>query len=214
MSPNLYVRLWVMMFIQYFFWGAWYVSAYPYLNTKIGFDALDLANTYSMAPLAAMISPFFIGMIADRFFATEKVLGVLHLLGGALLFVAGDYTLGDKSFLFTFESGENPTAWMFNGLLLAHFLCFMPTLGLSNTLCFHKMDNPEQQFPWIRVMGTIGWIAAGFVISRLVIGGFTIDDEDATKETAVWMFKLGALSGIGLGPVSYTHLTLPTNREV
>ncbi|MEC9351718.1 MAG: nucleoside permease [Planctomycetota bacterium] len=209
MSPNLYVRLWVMMFIQYFFWGAWYVSAYPYLNNKIGFDALDLANTYSMAPLAAMISPFFIGMIADRFFATQKVLGVLHLLGGALLFAAGDYTLGDKSFLFTFEAGENPTAWMFNGLLLAHFLCFMPTLGLSNTLCFHKMDNPEQQFPWIRVMGTIGWIAAGFVISRLAINGLTIDDSDATKETAVWMFKLGALSGIGLGLYCFTLPNTP-----
>ncbi len=193
MSPNLFVRLWVMMFIQYFFWGAWYVSAYPYLSNKVGFDAGDLSWTYSMAPLAAMISPFFIGMIADRFFATQKVLGILHILGGVLLWAAGIYTLG-----------ENPDPWIFNGLLLAHFLCYMPTLGLSNTLCFHKMDNPEQQFPWIRVMGTIGWIVAGVLVSW-----FAFDAADASKETAAWMFKLGALSGIALGLYCFTLPNTP-----
>ena len=193
MSPNLFVRLWVMMFIQYFFWGAWYVSAYPYLSNKVGFEAGALGWTYSMAPLAAMISPFFVGMIADRFFSTQNVLGILHILGGALLWAAGAYTLG-----------ENPDPWTFNGLLLAHFLCYMPTLGLSNTLCFHKMDNPERQFPWIRVMGTIGWIVAGLLVSW-----FAFDDAKASKDTAAWMFKLGALSGIALGLYCFTLPNTP-----
>jgi len=182
-----------MMFIQYFFWGAWYVSAYPYLSNKIGFGADALGWTYSMAPLAAMISPFFIGMIADRFFPTQVVLGILHILGGALLWGAGSYTLA-----------ENPDPWTFNALLLAHFLCYMPTLGLSNTLCFHKMDNPEKQFPWIRVMGTIGWIVAGLLVSW-----FAFDDANASNETGAWMFKLGALSGVALGLYCFTLPNTP-----
>ncbi|NRB28307.1 MAG: nucleoside permease [Roseibacillus sp.] len=181
------------MFIQYFFWGAWYVSAYPYLSNKVGFEAGALGWTYSMAPLAAMISPFFVGMIADRFFSTQNVLGILHILGGALLWAAGAYTLG-----------ENPDPWTFNGLLLAHFLCFMPTLGLSNTLCFHKMDNPEKQFPWIRVAGTIGWIAGGFLITLAAL-----DATGVIRESAVWMFKLGAISGVILGLYCFTMPNTP-----
>ena len=173
----------MMMFIQYFFWGAWYVSAGPYLAGKVGFEGEDIGWTYSMAPLAAMISPFFVGMIADRFFATQKVLGILHILGGVLLWAAGNSTLG-----------ENPDPTVFNSLLLAHFLCYMPTLGLSNTLCFHKMDNPEKQFPWIRVAGTIGWIVGGLLITYLAL-----DDKGATKDSAVWMFNVATISGILLG---------------
>ena len=77
-----------MMFIQYFFWGVWYVSAGPYLSGLEGWTGNDIGTTYSMAPLAAMISPFIVGMIADRFFATQVVLGVLHILGGVLLWAA------------------------------------------------------------------------------------------------------------------------------
>jgi nucleoside transporter len=139
-----------------------------------------------MAPLAAMISPFIVGMIADRFFATQVVLGVLHILGGALLWAAGVSTLG-----------ENPDPSTFNGLLLGHFLCYMPTLGLSNTLCFHKMDNPEKQFP-------IGWIAGGFLITLAAL-----DATGVIRESAVWMFKLGAISGVILGLYCFTMPNTP-----
>ena len=193
MSPNLFGRLWAMMFIQYFFWGVWYVSAGPYLSGLEGWTGNDIGMTYSMAPLAAMISPFIVGMIADRFFATQVVLGVLHILGGVLLWAAGASTLG-----------ENPDPSTFNGLLLGHFLCYMPTLGLSNTLCFHKMDNPEKQFPWIRVAGTIGWIAGGFLITLAAL-----DATGVIRESAVWMFKLGAISGVILGLYCFTMPNTP-----
>ncbi|MFP6633087.1 MAG: nucleoside permease [Planctomycetota bacterium] len=193
MSPNLFIRLWVMMFIQYFFWGVWYVSAGPYLSGLEGWTGIHIGTTYSMAPLAAMISPFIVGMIADRFFSTQVVLGVLHILGGGLLWAAGASTLG-----------ENPDPSTFNGLLLGHFLCYMPTLGLSNTLCFHKMDNPEKQFPWIRVAGTIGWIAGGFLITLAAL-----DAADVLRESAAWMFKLGAISGVILGLYCFTMPNTP-----
>src|SRR5690606_21624507 len=109
---------------------------------------------YSVAPIAAMIAPLFLGMVADRFFASERVLGVLMLVGATLIGLAP-----------TFATGESTSATMFLLCLLGHTLCFMPTLGLTNTIAFANMTNREKQFPLIRVFGTLGWIAAGLFIS-------------------------------------------------
>ncbi|MBK1875984.1 nucleoside permease [Pelagicoccus mobilis] len=145
------IRLSIMMFLQFFIWGSWFVTVGNYM-TKEGM-ASAIGWAYSVGPLAAIISPLFLGAIADRFFPSEKVLGIVHIIGGLFVFLAP-----------SFASAENTTPFIL--LLLGHTLFYMPTLGLTNTLCFHNMDRPEKQFPLIRVFGTIGWIAANVVVSK------------------------------------------------
>src|SRR4051812_32755998 len=138
-----------MMFLEFFIWGAWYVTMSTFMTeagmaSKIGF-------AYMLCPIAAIVSPFFLGMVADRFFASEKVLGVLQILAGAAMFaVPGAARAGSGPFL---------------GVILIHALCYMPTLGLTNTIAFANMTNQEKQFPLVRVFGTLGWIVAGLMIS-------------------------------------------------
>jgi nucleoside transporter len=147
-------QLSAMMFLQFFVWGAWAVSVGPYMD-KLGMGPEVVAWVYSVGPIAAIISPFFLGMVADRYFATERVLGVMHILGGlALLAVPAAAATGSPP--------------IFVGVLLLHTLCYMPTLGLTNTLAFHNVTDQEKQFPLIRVFGTIGWIAANWVISAVL----------------------------------------------
>jgi len=149
-------RLAAMMFLQFFAWGAWYVTAYLFLG-KIGFGGGEIKWTYSVGPIAGIVSPFFVGMIADRLFATERILGVLHLLGAAAMFAA------------TFVmSGETPSPAVINGILFGYMLCYFPTLALTNSLALHHLTNAEKQFPLIRVFGTIGWIVPGVIISQML----------------------------------------------
>jgi nucleoside transporter len=150
-QPFVAARLSVMMFLQFFVWGAWYVTAGPFMGAAGMADWIKWA--YTVGPIAAIISPFFLGMIADRFFATERVLAVMHILGGATLLAAPSVS-------------GNPQ--LFIAVLFAHMLFYMPTLGLTNTLAFHNVTNAEKQFPLIRVLGTIGWIVAGLSIGAAV----------------------------------------------
>jgi nucleoside transporter len=151
------VKLSTMMFLQFFIWGAWYTTV-PLYMTQAGMGTLT-HWPYSVNPIAAIAAPFFLGLIADRFFPTEKVLAVLHLLGGAIMFLVP-------------QTSATPTLFIL--MLLAYNLCYMPTLGLANSLAFHHIKDQERQFPVIRVFGTIGWIVAGlfisFVLSRFVSG--------------------------------------------
>lgn len=150
-NPSLIMpKLSVMMFLQFFVWGAWYVTVGNYMKAHGMFDEVSWA--YTVGPIAALISPFFLGMVADRFFSSEKVLGVLHLLGAAAILCA--------------PLAASVSSYWFIAVLMAHMLCYMPTLGLTNTLAFHNLDNQEKQFPLIRVFGTIGWIAANWVVSK------------------------------------------------
>jgi nucleoside transporter len=150
MSTNVRLRLSVMMFFQFFIWGIWYVTLGTYLN-KLNFPGTAVGGAYSTTGWAAIISPFFIGMIADRFFPAEKVLAALHILGGVLIYWASQVT--------------HPV--MFFWVLLAYTLCYMPTLALVNAISFHQMHDPGKEFPFIRVLGTIGWIVAGLLLSLL-----------------------------------------------
>ena len=137
-----------MMFLQFFIWGAWYTTIAVYM-THHGMETLT-HWPYTVNPIAAIVAPFFLGLVADRYFATEKVLGVLHLLGGVVMFAVP-------------RAAGAPVVFIL--LLLFYNLCYMPTLGLANSLAFHHIQSQEKQFPLIRVFGTAGWIVAGLFIS-------------------------------------------------
>jgi len=150
MPTTVRLKLSVMMFLEYFIWGAWYVTMGTWLGA-LGFSGEQIGLTYGTTALAAMISPFFVGMIADRFFATQRLLAVLHLAGGAALFYASTQTM----------------FWPLYIAVLIHTLFYMPTLALTNSLSFRQMRDPGREFPPVRVLGTIGWIIAGLVVGTL-----------------------------------------------
>src|SRR5258705_7588650 len=136
-------KLSAMMFLQFFIWGAWYTTIAVYMINH-GMGTLTFWP-YTVNPIAAIAAPFFVGLVADRYFATQKALGSLHLLGGIVL-------------LLTPRTAGTPT--LFIVMLLIYNLCYMPTLGLTSSLAFHHIEDQERQFPRIRVWGTIGWSTA------------------------------------------------------
>ncbi|NJD09331.1 MAG: MFS transporter [Gemmatimonadetes bacterium] len=182
MHRYLGARLSTLMFLQFFIWGAWYTTIAVYMTAQ-GMETLT-HWPYTVNPVAAIIAPFFLGLVADRYFSTEKILGVLHLLGGLVLLAVP-------------SASGTPTLFIL--LLLLYNLCFMPTLALANSLAFHNIRSQEKQFPLIRVFGTIGWIVAGlfisFVLSRFVTG--------VAEQTALPLYSAAVVS-IVLGAYSFT----------
>jgi len=175
MNTNKAVLLSLMMFLQYFIWGAWYVTMGTYMGEHLKASGVQIGAAYSALAIATMISPFFVGMIADRFFAAQRIMGILHLLGAILLFLATKIT-GNAAFY-----------WV----ILFYSLLYMPTIALSNSIAFYQMTDPGKQFPWIRVFGTLGWITAG-----LIIGGLKI-------EPTIYTFMIAAGVSAALGLLSF-----------
>lgn len=173
---NVTQRLSVMMFLQFFVWGAWFAT----LGLALGSNGLAdiIGQAYGSAPIAAILAPLFLGLIADRFFASERVMAVLFLIGGVLLCLAAKTAAAGNGGM---------TVWLFIG----HMLCYMPTLGLSNTIAFTNIGD-QNEFPKIRVWGTIGWIAAGLLVGVL---GWS---------SSFNIFWLGGLSSIVMGLYSFS----------
>ncbi|HEX6431769.1 MAG TPA: nucleoside permease [Niastella sp.] len=175
MKAALRAQLSVMMFLEFFIWGSWYTTIGVYMSNH---DMASLTHwPYTVNPIAAIIAPFFVGLIADRYFATQKVLGTLHILGAVFMFLTPAAT-------------GNPVLFIL--LLLGYNLCYMPTMSLANTICFHKMSDQEKEFPLIRVFGTIGWIVAGLIIS-FVLGSFVAENVKP-EETAMPLYMTAAAS--------------------
>ncbi|HEY4337180.1 MAG TPA: nucleoside permease, partial [Puia sp.] len=164
-----------MMFVEYFIWGAWYVTMGTYMGEHLHSTGLQVGAAYSALAIATMISPFFVGLVADRYFAAQRIMGILHIVGGLLLFVAS--TVGNNT--------------LFYWIILLYSLLYMPTIALSNSVAFGQMNDPGRQFPWIRVFGTLGWIVAG-----LLIGFLQFEKSAAT-------FHLAAGASIVLGLASF-----------
>jgi nucleoside transporter len=153
LSASVRARLSAMMFLQFFVWGAWWVTMGTYLLQGLEFSGTETARAYSTIAWGAIVAPFVVGMVADRFFPAQKVLGVLHLSGAALLYAVSTVT--------------EPTAFFW--VLLLYALCYNPTLALVNAISFNQMASPEKQFPAVRVFGTLGWITAGWIVGLLAI---------------------------------------------
>jgi len=170
-----------MMFLQFFIWGAWFVTLGTHLNA-INFSGSDIGFTYLMNNIAAIISPFFIGMIADRFFSSEKVMALLHLLGGVVMFFVSDIV---------------SVGMLIFGLFIYNLL-YMPTLALVNSISFNQMQTPDTQFPKVRVWGTIGWIVAGLLITFIQFNYFQ------EIETSAVPMKMAAAASILMGLYAFT----------
>ncbi len=170
-------KLSIMMFLQFFIWGSWNVTMGTYL-LNIGFDGISVGASYSTMNWGAIFAPVIVGMLADRFFPAQKVMAILHLFGAFLLF--------------RISSIMDPTAFFWS--LFAYALCYMPTLALANSVSFNQMDDPGKQFPGIRVMGTLGWIAVGLIIG-VVVPRVTGNSIEATNIP----LRIGAASSLVMG---------------
>jgi len=166
------------MFLEFFIWGSWYVTMSTYLDKVLHANGAQIGAAYSAMGIATIISPFFVGMIADKFFSAQKVLGVLHLVGAAILYFV--------------TTVDNPNT--FYWIVLLYSLMYAPTLALANSVAFRQMSDPSKEFASIRVLGTIGWIATGWMIDKV----FHVSTEDLA-----FTFKMAAVASALLGVLSF-----------
>src|ERR1044072_2177336 len=148
MKPVIRLALSAMMFIEFFIWGSWYVTMGTYLSQSLKASDLQNGLAFGTQSLGAIIAPFIIGLIADRFFAAQKILGVLHIIGALLMY----------------QISRQPDFGGFYPYILMYMIMFMPTLALVNAVAFKQLLNAEKEFATLRVFGTFGWIAAGLLI--------------------------------------------------
>ena len=177
-------KLSLLFFLEFFIWGGWFVTMGTFLSQIFNATGGELAMAYETQSIGAIIAPFIIGLIADRYFAAQKILGLLHLLGAALLFIASN---ADNFFAFY-------------PYIFIYMLLYMPTLALANSVAFHQMENPSKEFASIRVLGSVGWIVAG-----LIIGYFGWEGSQTLKNT----FYMSSIASAFLGLYSFTLPNTP-----
>lgn len=183
MTSKTRIQLSIMMFLQFFMWGAWYGQMSKYLMTSLGATGDQVGNAYAAFSLAMIIAPFFVGMIADRYFAAQKVLGILCLLGAGVLYLITKNT--DPNSFFT--------------LILGYCITFAPTLALTSSIAMQQMRSPEKEFPGIRVLGTVAWI----VVTNIV-GYYGFGDK-------VTIYELAMYTSVALGVFSFFLPDTPPN---
>lgn len=187
MKQVLRVQLSVMMFLEYFIKGAWFVTLGTYLMKSLNASGMEVANIFSTQSLGAVFAPFFVGFVADRYFNAERVLSVLHLIGAGLLY----------------GMSQAPDATHFYPYVFVYFMAYMSSLSLSNGIAFRHIEDAKKYFPVVRVWGTIGWICSGLVISYL----FRWDAPESIQAGALHnTFILGAVCSLLLAIFS---LALP-----
>lgn len=173
-----------MMFLQFFIWGGWFVTLGTFMGDNLNATGGQTAMAYSTQSWGAIIAPFIVGLIADRFFNAERILGVIHLIGGVLMYLMANTT--DFSVFYPY--------------VLAYMILYMPTLALVNSVAFRQLTDPSKQFSWIRVWGTGGWIVAGLVISFV----FSWDSETSRAQGMLKnTFLMCAVASIILGVFSF-----------
>jgi nucleoside transporter len=188
MTSAIRIKLSAMMFLEFFIWGAWFVTMGTYLTKTL--HATDVQNgvAYATQSLGAIIAPFIIGLIADKFFSAQRILGVLHLIGAASMFYATTITNFDQ----------------FYPNILLYMIIYMPTLALVNSVSFKQMTNPSKEFPPIRIFGTAGWIVAGLLIGWL---GWE------QSNSLVLTFKMAAIASFILSVLSFTLPDTPPVKK-
>ncbi|ALS96843.1 nucleoside permease [Lacimicrobium alkaliphilum] len=190
MSVSIRIRLCLMMFLQFFIWGGWFVTLGTFLGSTLGASGNEIGMAFSTQSWGAIIAPFIIGLIADRYFNAERILGVLHLIGAVLMYC-----------LYSAENFDS-----FYPFVLGYMIAYMPTLALVNSVSFGQMQEPAKEFGKIRVWGTIGWIIAGLVISY----GFSWDDQQAIADGMLRnTFALCAIASLLLGLFSFSLPATP-----
>jgi len=194
MKKSIQLQLSFMMFLEFFIWGGWFVTLGIYLPNSLGSDGGEIASAYSTQPWGAIIAPFVIGLIADRFFNAERVLGVLHIIGAVLMYMM--YQASDFSTFYPY--------------VLGYMIAYMPTLALVNSVSFNQMNDPAKQFSFIRVWGTVGWIVAGLAISFL----FQWDSKEGIESGLLRnTFLMTAIVSAILGLFSFTLPKTPPNMK-
>jgi nucleoside transporter len=188
MTATIRVKLSLMMFLEFFIWGAWFVTMGTYLTTTLHATGVQNGGAYATQALGAILAPFIIGLIADRYFAAQKILGILHLLGAASLYYATTISNFDK----------------FYPNILFYMIIYMPTLALVNSVAFKQLTNPNKQFPIIRVFGTAGWMIAGLIIGWL---------EWEKSGSLVLTFRMAAIASLVLGLFSFTLPDTPPPKR-
>ncbi|MBX0289274.1 nucleoside permease [Hymenobacter sp. HSC-4F20] len=175
MNATTRIKLSIMMFLEFFIWGAWFVTLGTYLLRNLSASGTQVGVAFLTQSIGAIVAPFIIGLIADRFFSAQKILGVLHLAGALLLWRAS--TAADFS--------------SFYPNILTYMVLYMPTLALVNSIAFRQMQNPQKEFAPIRVLGTLGWIVAG-----LTIGWLNWEQSGSLRSTFLMAAGASALLGL------------------
>ena len=188
------IQLSVMMFLEFFIWGGWFVTLGTFLGNNLNATGAETGMAYATQSWGAIIAPFIIGLIADKFFSAEKILGALHLVGAVLMYQMSQVT--------EFS--------MFYPYILGYMILFMPTLALVNSVSFNQMTNPTKEFPFVRVFGTIGWIVAGSIIS-LVFKWDSI--ENIGQGLLSNTFLMVAIASAVLGVFSFTLPKTPPTAK-
>ncbi len=185
MSTAIRLRLSIMMFLEFFIWGAWFVSMGGYLTGTLAFSDAENALAYATQSWGAILAPFIIGLIADKYVNAERLLGAIHVIGAVLMYLLA--TANEFSVFYPY--------------LLVYMILYMPTLALVNAIAFRQMDDPARHFGNIRVWGTIGWIVAGLTISYV----FAWDSEAGRAAGLVRnTFTMAAVASLALGLFSFT----------